>query len=191
MFCQNDACPKASACLRHLALKLLTPDEREIVVLNPLAYPAKGAACPLFGSNETVLAAWGIVNLLTTVPYAKAQKIKAELLSSFGRSKYYRMRREEIPVMPEDQALIKEIFMKNGIETDPEYSRFTEEYQWSFHTDETHCFRQLKHSKCFSITKQSFQDQKSTGNIFPNNRGSNNILPMRPSTKFNNKRTLF
>ena len=139
MFCQNDACPKASACLRHLALKLLTPDEREIVVLNPLAYPAKGTACPLFGNSETVRAAWGIVNLLTTVPHAKAQKIKAELLSCFGRSKYYRMRREEIPVMPEDQALIKEIFMKNGIETDPEYSRFTEEYQWSFHTDETLC----------------------------------------------------
>ncbi len=93
----------------------------------------------VFKANKTVRAAWGIVNLLTTVPHSKAQKIKAELLSCFGRSKYYRMRREEIPVMPEDQALIKEIFMKNGIETDPEYSRFTEEYQWSFNTDETLC----------------------------------------------------
>lgn len=68
--------------------------------------------------------------MLADIPYAKALLIKRKMISYFGRTKFYRIYREEKPVSPKGQKAIKEIFINNNIEIEPHYDRFTEEYDW-------------------------------------------------------------
>lgn len=130
LLCQNDTCKNAANCLHYICWKQLCPGERYIMVLNPQVYPLSDAECPDFKSAEKIRLAWGIKNMLADVPYAKAEKIKTKMIAYFGKTKYYRIYREEKPVFPKEQKAVKEIFINNGIESEPAYARFTEEYDW-------------------------------------------------------------
>jgi hypothetical protein len=131
-YCQNDSCKKAEKCLRYLCYKELDEksDELSIRVVNPKKYEKDSDGCRMFNSCEAVTLAWGIKNLFSDIPFDAAKKIKSQILSEFGRTKYYRFFREELPVTPESRQKIRKIFMKNGIETEPAYSRFTQELFW-------------------------------------------------------------
>lgn len=130
MLCQNDNCKNASNCLHYICWKHFSADQRHIWVLNPLLYPSSDEECPEFKRAEKIRLAWGIRNMLADIPYAKALLIKRKMISYFGRTKFYRIYREEKPVSPKGQKAIKEIFINNNIEIEPHYDRFTEEYDW-------------------------------------------------------------
>ena len=129
-FCQNDSCPKANECLRNIFYKKQVSDDEIISIINPQKYPSENSQCTYFVTSQKIRMAWGIKNLFTFLPYDSAKAIKAELLKYFGRTKYYRFFREEIPVRPEYQAEIKRIFQKHGITEEPGYTRFSEEYNF-------------------------------------------------------------
>ena len=128
--CQNDACPHTADCLRYICFKEQTSDNISIRVLNPKFYPADGAECKYFSSTEKVRVAWGVKGIFDSIPYNEAKAIKKELISHFGRTKFYQFFREERAIMPKDQAEIKGIFAKNGIQSEIACTRFTEEYDW-------------------------------------------------------------
>lgn len=130
MLCQNDTCKNASNCLRNLCYKQIPHDKKAIIVLNPSSYPAENDACTEFRSAEKIKIAWGIQNLFDNLLLSKAKAIKGEMLRYFGKTKYYRFYREELPILPADQNSIQTIFKKNGVETEPCFSRFTEDFDW-------------------------------------------------------------
>ncbi len=130
MLCQNSGCARAETCLRYRCFHALTGGPVAVRVLSPSHYPQSEAACPHFRATEKVRVAWGIRNILNGLPYETAQRIKQELLSHFGRSKYYRFFREELPVLPDDQEAARAIFRRNGVEADPAYTRFSESFDW-------------------------------------------------------------
>lgn len=89
--------------------------------------------------------AWGVKDFYENLPHVAAKAIKQELILLFGRTKYYRFFREELPISPADQETIKSVFKKHGIESGPNYTRLSEEYCWkplweSVSFGETGCF---------------------------------------------------
>ncbi len=129
-FCQNDSCPKANECLRNIFYKKHLSDNDTIRIVNPKRYTTTDSNCNYFASSQKIRMAWGIKNIFSSIPYDSARAIKSELIKYFGRTKYYRFYREELPVTPEEQAEIKRIFQKHGITQEQEYNRFSEEYNF-------------------------------------------------------------
>lgn len=128
--CQNERCPKADDCLRKLCYDENLPDTASISVINPNRYPSSNEDCHFFVSKEKIRMSWGVKDFYSALPHDAAKAIKKELLMCFGRTKYYRFFREELPISPSEQESIRQIFKKNGIESEPCYTHFSEEYSW-------------------------------------------------------------
>lgn len=127
----HDECPKAQGCLRNIAYGDLAAECEVVRLVNPKWEAGAGESCPYFVTAKKQSIAWGIKNLCDTVPHAAAERIKAALLKKFGRSKYYRIYREEEPLSPDEQKIVKKIFVQYGVESDPVFDRYTEEYIWN------------------------------------------------------------
>ena len=130
MLCQDVSCSKADSCLRSLCYKELTLETVSVNVLNPALYPEKNEDCPYYKTTEKARYAWGLKAALSKLPYETANTIRHQLISRFGKTKYYRFCNEEIPIKAKDQQIIKHTFLENNINTDPDYARFTEEIVW-------------------------------------------------------------
>ncbi|MBR5579866.1 MAG: hypothetical protein IKW26_01015 [Treponema sp.] len=131
--CQNEACAHAPQCLRYLAYEQGAIDKPFISVVNPFCYPQEGEGCPFFRSNEPVQLAWGIKGIFDAIPYVLAKQIKEQIIATLGRSRYYRVFREEIPLTPQQQQVVQQIFSNHGVDTPPAYHYFTQDYQWFPH----------------------------------------------------------
>lgn len=129
--CMHEDCPKAQNCLRYTVYGELAADCSVVHLVNPRWDAAAGEACSYFVIAQKQTVAWGIKNLYDTVPHAAAERIKAALLQKFGRTKYYRFYREEEPLSPGEQKIIKKIFVQYGIESDPVFTRYDKEYIWN------------------------------------------------------------
>ncbi|MCH5288846.1 MAG: hypothetical protein J1E32_02905 [Treponema sp.] len=130
MICQNVGCAFAETCLRHLCFLELTADETALTVLNPLRYPQEGGECAYYNSTKKIRVAWGIRHLLDDIPHQRVKNMRNELIAHFGRTRYYRIYSELLPLLPADQDAVRRIFRKNGITDEPKYGRFTEEIIW-------------------------------------------------------------
>lgn len=128
--CQNVTCSQAPRCLRYLGYEQETSDKSFISVVNPFCYPQEGEVCPFFRCNEPVQLAWGIKGIFDTIPYALAKQIKEQIIATLGKSRYYRVLREEIPLTPQQQQVVQQIFSNYGVDTPPTYRYFTQDYQW-------------------------------------------------------------
>lgn len=128
--CFNGQCPQASTCLCYVAVQHDTTDSLYITIINPAHYPADGNPCKCFKAIVKVHVAWGLKQLLDKIPYENAISIRAQLISHYGKTGYYRFYRGERGLMPKEQAYIKQIFRNKGIKEEPAYQRYTEEYIW-------------------------------------------------------------
>ena len=130
MICLNSVCPRAQTCLRHLYSMRYPAGQSYVIAFNPLLYPKENEDCVRYRPERKIRMAWGIKNLIRNLPHERAQRIKSDMLARFGRSRYYRFFREELPLTPDEQTDVHAIFRKNGVETAPEYARYSEETDW-------------------------------------------------------------
>ena len=129
LMCQNTACSQAKNCLHQIAYENLDQYTEYVEVLNPKLFSGT-EKCKYFKSSVKVKVAWGIKNLLTSLPYSIAKEMRKMLISHFTKAKYYRFYRGELPIYPADQKIIENAFKKYNITSEPEYDRFSEEYDW-------------------------------------------------------------
>lgn len=127
LLCLNDNCPRAKECLHNSAYKDFGNSQKTINIINPNLYIELNAECSYFKTNQNVKIAWGLRTLLDSLSYDIAKSMRRRLIQKFGQTKYYRFYREELPILPEDQKTIKQIFLDEGIESDPQFNRFTME----------------------------------------------------------------
>lgn len=132
MLCTNPDCEKSQSCLRHLVFDEMTENDERLYVLNPKCFPKEDEECPHFRSNEKIIIAWGTRKIFDDVPVKKAKIIKGTLLRHFGKTLYYRFYRSERPIKPETQKYIEETFKANGINTEIQYEKYTEDYDWRY-----------------------------------------------------------
>lgn len=128
--CLNEQCPRSANCLRRMAALHVPATCKYIKIVNPSFSPAADEPCPYYKSGEPLRFACGIQHLYDNLPHHAAISIKDTLLGCFGRSGYYRRYRKEILFSPQEQAYIRNVFRRYGVETEPVYDGFVNGYAW-------------------------------------------------------------
>lgn len=128
--CLNGQCPQGSNCLRR-KIALHVPDTCQFIkIVNPAYTPPADGQCPFYKSGKPLRFARGMTHMYDTLPHNAAVDIKQTLLCYFGRSGYYRLFRKESLFDLQDQAYIRQLFLKHGITSEPAYDDFVEGYAW-------------------------------------------------------------
>ncbi len=60
----------------------------------------------------------------------RAVSIKREMIAELQRATYYRCWRKERLIKPEEQERIRQLFLKWGINEEPVYDEYVEQYEW-------------------------------------------------------------
>ena len=93
--CAGTHCEKASQCLHHTAYTMLGTSTRErYMVVNEKVITEK-QSCPFFDPDRKERFAWGISRIYDNVRVADLDDIRQNLIYTFGRTAYYRIKREE------------------------------------------------------------------------------------------------
>jgi hypothetical protein len=132
MHCLNSQCPRSADCLRFQVALRVDRDTTSFAVVNP-AYVASRQECPFFQLDRLTRFASGMKHLFDNVPYAKAIEVRDTLCSHFERNTYYRIRNKSRLITPEEQAIIRQIFRDAGIQEEPVFDEYLEQYNWQNH----------------------------------------------------------
>lgn len=123
--CLNAQCQHASECLRAKAGLFADEKVHYFRTINPV-YVSNQEECRYFHPDLLIRYASGVTNLFVNLPYKKALKLKKIVHNYFGHSVYYRVYNQTRLISPEEQAFIREVFIKEGIETEPVYNEYIE-----------------------------------------------------------------
>lgn len=105
--CLNSECPQASTCRRFVYAHSIPKDELSFSVFNP-TYLSGLSECPHYWSTDLVHYAKGFIHLLESLPAGDKTLINA-LMLRYGRKNYYRYRKGELLLPPEEQEFITDL----------------------------------------------------------------------------------
>lgn len=128
--CVKADCPRATECLRHVALPLATPDVQTISVINPAYLATTGDTCPMFNSATPVRYAQGFARMLSGLTVAQANALRVRLESHFGHTLYFRLRSGKRLITPTNQAHIRQAMIELGVNPLPDFDAYVEAYNW-------------------------------------------------------------
>lgn len=128
--CINHSCRRADSCLRHLVYAHASLQQATVEVINPRVQQSDGDNCLRYSEERMHAFALGITNLYNSLPHGIAQQLKSQLLSVFGKSKYYRFQRKERHLTPTDQKVVASIFERLGVYSTPQYDELSWQYLW-------------------------------------------------------------
>ena len=122
-------CKKASRCLHHTAYTMLGTSRREqYMVVNENVITEK-QSCPFFDPDRKERFAWGISRIYDNVRMADLSDIRQNLIYTFARTAYYRIKREERVLTESEQQEIREAFTDAGYDGSKiEFDRYEEQY---------------------------------------------------------------
>lgn len=127
--CFHDNCSRAAECLHHQITAFLPEDFGCIMTINPHYTPGE-RGCSYFKSCDPLVYTEGMSRMLADLPYDKANEIKRKMLNHFGKTHFYRLKRKELRFTPEDQLVVKRIFLSVGIKEPPTYDAYIECFDW-------------------------------------------------------------
>ena len=105
--CFCGQCKVADKCLRYQVALRIPESRYSVPVINPNNVSPDGENCRYFKADRMAVYGLGI-----------------------GRSMFYRILHKERHVTPSEQEHIRQIFVNNGIDTEPVYDEYQEEYSW-------------------------------------------------------------
>lgn len=129
-YCLNEQCKHSTKCLRYLVSKQLTPKQQIFSIVNPACTTPQADSCPFFKADQMDRYALGITYLLDNLPHNKAIDIKRAMKANFSKGTLYRIQKKERLITPEEQNIIRMIFIRHGIHTDPLFDQYVEQYDW-------------------------------------------------------------
>lgn len=127
LHCLHAQCPRSSDCLRFLVAAHVDQDKTHFSIVNP-GYVAVREECRFFHPARLNRFALGMTHLFDNLPYAKARKIRTMLYNYFDRSIFYRIRNKKRLISPEEQDFIQQVFRGEGIEEEPVFDEYIEQY---------------------------------------------------------------
>lgn len=129
--CLQADCPAADQCLRNLMGRAVSEKAIVMTVINPKNLkPELGTSCPYFHSTQPVRMARGFTKALDNVRHGEVKKIVAELSQLFDERLYYRFRKGERLINPQQQAIIAEVLTRHGASQPVEFDSYEEGYNW-------------------------------------------------------------
>ena len=127
--CICSDCPMADSCLRQLAYRRHEELGTFLKLINP-SKCSKQADCLHYVSNQPVRFAKGFTNFKMRMYPDQYDKFMTLLICHFGRNQYFKRRRGEIVLPPEEQEVIKVALEKAGITQPMEFDEYIEAINW-------------------------------------------------------------
>lgn len=130
LLCLHADCPMADSCLRQLAYRRHAELGTFLRLINP-SMCSKQADCPRYVSNQPVRFARGFVNFQKRMYPEQYDKFMLLLILHFGRSQYFKRRRGEIALPPEEQEAIQIALEKAGVTQKMEFDEYIDAINWT------------------------------------------------------------
>ena len=129
--CFHTVCPRANECLRQVAARHVPAEVLQIRVVNPLAYPAEGADCPMFHPIKVVKMGWGLRQAIHRMTYEDGENMKKWLNRYYPRMTLSRVMNHKRAIPPTEQKAIIRAFRSFGMKDENVFDEVTYTYEWS------------------------------------------------------------
>lgn len=130
ILCFSASCPLHEHCLRWQVAQCPTSKSHVVTAVNPAAPTVGTSDCEHYRDDQPVRVAIGMVRFFREMPHYKELAIKRDIIRHFTRTRFYRMRRGDIPVTPDDQQVIAAICRRHGWTEAPAYDDYEQQYLW-------------------------------------------------------------
>lgn len=127
--CLHNDCPMADSCLRQLAYRRHEELGTFLKLINP-SQCSKREDCTHYVSNKPVRFAKGFVNFQKRMYPDQYDKFMTLLICHFGRNQYFKRRRGDIALSPEEQEVVKIALEKAGVAKLMEFDEYLETINW-------------------------------------------------------------
>ncbi|MDR0891987.1 MAG: DUF6078 family protein [Mediterranea sp.] len=127
IYCLNQQCPRSGECLRYLLSAHETEQEDALTIVSPALAMRP---CRFYAPDRKVSFALGITEFYDLIPRKAAHAIKQKLIAIFSRTTYYRWKRRERLIYPQEQDIILQILREANVSTPPHYDEYIEQYDW-------------------------------------------------------------
>lgn len=126
--CTKSECPKAGECLRYIALTEC--DDAQITILNPKYLETSENGCKHYAPARKVLYAKGMKKVMGVLPYNLHERAATALSLHFSERSYYRIRKGERLLSPNEQKAVRQIIARLGFTGEWDFDAYVEDYLW-------------------------------------------------------------
>lgn len=127
--CLETDCPLGARCLCRLAADCLPDDLEQFYAVNPRRV-RHNEQCPYFRPAVTVRMARAFTRAIGSVPMANIPKVEQAMTALYNRSYYFRMRRGEYLLTPQQQEQIARTLAKYGAAQPVEFDAYEDAIDW-------------------------------------------------------------
>lgn len=129
--CEHSNCPMAATCLHQVAYSMLLEQNEEYVrLINPTRC-CKDEACTYYRDKKPVIFAKGFINFQKRMYPQQYDQFMTTLILHFGRNQYFKRRRGDILLPPEEQEVIRLMLEKVGADSKMAFDKYEEHINWS------------------------------------------------------------
>lgn len=128
--CLHDDCLRAATCLHQLAYQPLQERIPILHLLNPRQC-VKDGQCPHYRNSAPVRYARGFTGMQKRMYPGQYDIFMATLVLQFGRNPYFERRKEERPLSPHEQKIVRRALRKAGVTEDLDFDSYEESIPWT------------------------------------------------------------
>lgn len=130
LVCFNENCPLHVHCLRWQVSRFVSDSRLVISCINPNLSQAVEGKCPAYRNDTPQPVARGMVHFYDDMPRKTEVEIKTKLISRYGRTGYYDMRRGTRQITAEIQEEIRQVCCSCGWTVKLRFDGYSEELVW-------------------------------------------------------------
>ena len=128
--CEHSSCPMAATCLHQTAYSTLLEHADFLRLINPTRC-CKNEACTYYRDKKPVIFARGFTNFQKRMYPQQYDQFMTTLILHFGRNQYFKRRRGDILIPPEEQEVIRLMLEKVGADSKMDFDKYEEHINWS------------------------------------------------------------
>lgn len=115
--CEHSSCPMAATCLHQVAYSMMMEQNEEYLrLINPTRC-SKDETCTYYRDKKPVIFAKGFTNFQKRMYPQQYDQFMTTLILHFGRNQYFKRRRGDILLPPEEQEVIRLMLEKVGADS--------------------------------------------------------------------------
>lgn len=126
--CTKSECPKMRECLRYIALTEC--NDVQVTIFNPKSIETSESGCKHYVSATKVSYAKGMKKVMGMLPYNIHERAVTALSQHFSERSYYRIRKGERLLSPNEQKAVRQIISQLGFTGEWDFDAYIEDYLW-------------------------------------------------------------
>ena len=129
--CEHSSCPMAATCLHHIAYTMMLEQNEEYLrLINPTRC-SKDKTCTYYHDKKPVIFARGFTNFQKHMFPQQYDQFMTTLCFHFGRNQYFKRRRGDILLPPEEQEKIRHMHVKVAADSKMAFDNYEAHINWN------------------------------------------------------------